>query len=343
MLATVSQTRSLRGSFYYARALNKREKDGQIVRSNGLPIHLPAATQLALMESQCNEKYKVKAINIVLSHSKEDKELLKAHPELQTKYLNDFLDELRNEGVDIDNTMWAMMRHVNTDCLHYHMMLLTTKKNGTRLNTNFLGAKAARAAYRASKKNNLHYAVGLEAREVGNIKHQAEKYSQGGITQSIGLSEKDLQRLDNAAFDKKLMKDNIRESRRAKSIREASERREKIRMAIEKAAKSSSTFKTLFNLLLKDNIKMARNDDNELVASVTVKDKDVSYKVERLGVDMSLINKISLREKEEADRQRELAEKKTQEERAEKEKSEHEKAENEKAKVKRTRTRGLGL
>ena len=80
MLATVSQTRSLVGTYYYDRALNKQEKGGHVIASNGIPQYSSAKTQLNYMLAYCSDKYKVKAINIVLSHSSQDKELLEKNP-----------------------------------------------------------------------------------------------------------------------------------------------------------------------------------------------------------------------------------------------------------------------
>lgn len=312
MLATVSQTRSLRASFYYARALNKKEKGGQIVRTNGIPTRLPASTQIALMESQCNDRYKVKAINIVLSHSKEDKELLEAHPELKTKYLNDFLDEVRKQGVEIDQTMWAMMEHINTDCLHYHMMALTTKKDGSRLNTNFIGSRIAVAAYLASKKNGLHYAPLIEERvKAYQVRQAAKESGQEKITQSFGLSDKQKGKLKTAATKKKDIKDSVR---RAKSIEEAKLRKDRIRKAINTAASKSSSFAAFFKMLLDDDIRVSKNDDDEFVAYVNVADskgeeKERSYTFRKqLNVDMDLIDGIAEREKAEQERKKKLEE-----------------------------------
>lgn len=95
MLATVSQTNSLRGSFYYDRALNQKIKGGHVVACNGIPKYAPAALQLAYLQAYCNQKYQVKAYNIVLSHSSEDKALLDAKPQMKSKYVNDFLANAR--------------------------------------------------------------------------------------------------------------------------------------------------------------------------------------------------------------------------------------------------------
>lgn len=230
MLATVSQTNSLRGSFYYDRALNQQDKGGHVVACNGIPQYAPAALQLAFLQAYCNQKYQVKAYNIVLSHSSVDKALLDARPQMKSKYVNDFLTECKKLGMDLDNVPWVIMEHTNTDCDHYHIIVLTSKFDGTRLDTAFIGKKAAKAAYFASKKNNLHYAIGLQKREESRQRHLAEKYGLE-VTQSVGLSDAQLAKL------KKVEKENVAADKRAKltrqerSIAEAHERRDKIKSA----------------------------------------------------------------------------------------------------------------
>jgi len=171
MLATVSQTYSLRNSFFYDRAIDQKEKGGRVVAANGIPQYSSAKTQLNYMLAYCSDKYEVKAINIVLSHSSKDKELLEKNPEKKDKYVTDFLQECQNRGIDLDNTPWIMMEHINTDCDHYHMIVLTTKFDGSRLDTGFIGKKAAKAAWAASKKNGLHFAEGLEKRERSRLNY----------------------------------------------------------------------------------------------------------------------------------------------------------------------------
>ncbi len=62
------------------------------------------------MLAYCSDKYKVKAINIVLSHSSQDKELLEKNPEKKDKYVMDFFKNVKTEAsiliilVDNDGT-----------------------------------------------------------------------------------------------------------------------------------------------------------------------------------------------------------------------------------------------
>lgn len=125
------------------------------------PQYSSAKTQLAYMKAYCSDKYEVKAINIVLSHSSKDKKLLEDNPDKKDKYVTDFLQECQARGIDLENTPWIITEHINTDCDHYHMILLTTKFDGTRLDTGFIGAKMSQSAWAASKKNGLHFAPAL--------------------------------------------------------------------------------------------------------------------------------------------------------------------------------------
>lgn len=298
MLATASQTRSLVGSFIYDRALNKQEKGGHVVASNGIPQYAPIKTQLAYMQAYCSDRYEVKAINIVLSHSSEDKKLLDAHLENKDKYVNDFLDGCKKNGIDLDNTPWIMMEHVNTDCDHYHMIILTTKFDGSRLDTGFIGKRAAKAAMTASKVNGLHFAAGLERREQARLKHIAKEAGvQNLSTTSIGLSDKDLAKLRKVSEENKDVKRRA-DARRAKSIEEANARRNWVRDMFEQMARSCSSIEELTTSLQERGIDFAQDEKQNYTASIINGDRRVTYKLARLGADLSLIDAVKQRQAE---------------------------------------------
>ena len=236
MLATVSQTRSLVGTYYYDRALNKQEKGGHVIASNGIPQYSSAKTQLAYMKAYCSDKYEVKAINIVLSHSSKDKKLLEDNPDKKDKYVTDFLQECQDRGIDLDNTPWIMMEHINTDCDHYHMIVLTTKFDGSRLDTGFIGKRAAKAAMAASKKNGLHFAEGLEKREQARLKYIQKELGEEkveSVKSGVPLSDKVLEKIKRVTAQNRATANRAKSDRRAKSIAEATERREGMKNAID--------------------------------------------------------------------------------------------------------------
>lgn len=295
MLATVSQTRSLKGSFYYDRALNNVEKNGHVVAANGIPKYFKAETQLGFLQAYCNQKYQVKAYNIVLSHSSEDKELLETNPNKKLKYVRDFLSELKKADIDIDNTPWILMEHTNTDCDHYHMIVLTTKFDGTRLADSFIGKKAAKAAYLASKKNDLHYAKGLEEREKARQKHLAGNFGEE-VTQSVGLTDAELAKLkqvgkENAAADRK-----EKLTRQQRSIAEATARRERMKAVIESVAQYALKYGDLeyfkSRLLSEEGWMYGEDEKGNYTVTFDNGKRDVSYKLARLGVDTRLIDAI---------------------------------------------------
>ena len=321
MLATASQTRSLIGSFIYDRALNKQEKGGHVVASNGIPQFAPIKIQLAYMQAYCSDRYEVKAINIVLSHSSEDKKLLDTHPENKDKYINDFLDKCKANGIDLDNTPWIMMEHVNTDCYHYHMIILTTKFDGSRLDTGFIGKRAAKAAMTASKENGLHFAAGLERREQARLKHiSREAGVQNLSTTSVGLSDKELAKLRKVSDENKGIKRRA-DARRAKSIEEANARSNWVKDMFEQMAKSSSSIEELTTSLREHGIDFSQDDKQNYTASIVNGDRRVSYKLARLGADISLIDAVKKRqaEYEQALKEKVLKEKEEQKKKQEEE------------------------
>ena len=317
MLATASQTRSLVGSFYYDRALNQKIKGGHVVATNGIPQYASAAVQLAYMQAYCSEKYEVKAINIVLSHSSKDKELLAAHPERKNRYVNDFLDECKKNGIDLTNAAWIMMEHVNTDCDHYHMILLTTKFDGSRLDTGFIGKRAAKAAMAASKKNGLHFAEGLEKREQARLRHIAKASGELNISSTpVGLSSKDLEKLGKVSEENKSIKRRA-DARRAKSVEEANKRRNWVKETFERLAREASSLDDLSTSMYGEGITFGQDEKENYNATIMVGERQVTYKLGRLDANLSLIDEVKKRE--EADKKAKEMEKKKQEEKRKRE------------------------
>lgn len=164
MFANVVPTRSLRSSLYYARALREPDKGGNVIMANGVGLHMSPTAQLAMMESYCNPKFKVKAFSIVISHSDEDNERLK-DPKFRERMIHEFVNSCKVHGVPLDDIPYLIPEHTNTDNDHYHMVMLVNKFDGTRINTQFLGKRMAKAAVDVSRKYGLHYPPGWDERD----------------------------------------------------------------------------------------------------------------------------------------------------------------------------------
>ena len=176
MFANVQPTRSLKSSLYYDRALRNPEKGGKVIMANGVGLDMSPTAQLAMLEAYVNEKFKVKAYSVVISHSKEDNDRLE-DPKFRDLLLHEFVNECKNRGIDLDNIPYVIPEHVNTDCDHYHMLMLINHFDGTRINTQYLGKRMALAAVEVSKKYGLHYPEGWDEREDRKKKHQASGLS----------------------------------------------------------------------------------------------------------------------------------------------------------------------
>ena len=228
MFANVQPTRSLKSSFYYDRALHSPEKGGKVIMANGVGLNMSPTAQLSMMEAYVNPKFKVKAYSVVISHSNEDNDRLK-DPNFRNRMLHEFVNSCKNRGIDLDNIPYIIPEHTNTDNDHYHMLMLVNHFDGTRINTQYLGKRMAKAAVDVSKKYGLHYPEGWDVREERRKKYQAAAEQQTEEKKStvtadvaavktspvsnVGLSEEE---------DKKL-KDRIR---RRNAILEAQKRKE---------------------------------------------------------------------------------------------------------------------
>ena len=234
MFANVLPTRSLKSSLYYDRALRNPEKGGKVIMANGVGLNMSPTAQLAMLEAYVNDKFKVKAYSVVISHSKEDNDRLE-DPKFQELLLHEFVNACKNRGIDLDNIPYIIPEHVNTDCLHYHMLMLINRFDSERINTQYLGKRMAKAAVDVSKKYGLHYPERWDDREEARKKHLA---AADGVTEAkserkrrtrtkpaapvttavtssnVGLSEE----------EEKKLKDRIR---RHNAVLEAKKRKEK--------------------------------------------------------------------------------------------------------------------
>lgn len=151
MVADVGRSTNISATLMY----NRNDlKGGEVILSSGIDPALPATVQAAALEAMHNPAFRIKAHTIVISHGNRDSKILT--PEQEVKCLKAFLKELEAEGVNVDAAPWVIARHGNTDNTHYHMAIMNTCYDRSRFPSEFLGAKATRAAARAS------LAIGLE-------------------------------------------------------------------------------------------------------------------------------------------------------------------------------------
>lgn len=311
MIAKVNQTSSIEDSFSYARAVGAEEKGGQLIRSNVLSEWMPIDTQKEVLKNLCSPKFKVPAITIILSHSVHDKELLKMNERLKKKYIGDFLDECRKQGIDIDNAPWAIMEHHNTDCLHYHMLLLTTRFDRSRLNTAFIGKKATKAAYLASKKNGLHYAAGAERREMARLRFLSDN-QKSDSSQSTSDTEKLMRKIkkntdtlqhtiaENQKYEEK--------KRRQRAAQERKERLAKIKAQIESDAIRCRTISELIKKAEGRGYQLVHDKKWYLLVPDKAGEKMLKYSLEKsLKVNMDRIHLLERNER--YDKAKEMAEK----------------------------------
>lgn len=151
MIADVGRSTNISATLMYNR---NDMKGGEVILSSGIDPALPATIQAAALEAMHNPKFRIKAHTIVISHGDRDSKILT--PAQERKCLQAFLKELEAEGINLDAAPWVIARHGNTDNTHYHMAIMNTCYDRSRFPSEFLGAKATRAAARAS------LAIGLE-------------------------------------------------------------------------------------------------------------------------------------------------------------------------------------
>lgn len=142
-------------------------KGGEVVFSHGIDPAMPVNLQARILEELHNTRYKVKAHTIVISHGDHDSKRLTKKDE--ERYLRAFLKGLESRGFDLDGCRWVIARHGNTNNIHYHMAIMTTKIDGSRFKDYYLGKNAARVAAEVSAHFELEKAEWAAKKE---SKHQ---------------------------------------------------------------------------------------------------------------------------------------------------------------------------
>lgn len=153
MIATVGTSKSIASTLKY----NENSlKGGEVVFSHGIDPAMPVELQARMLEAMHNNRFKIKAHTIVISHG--DRDSRELTPAQEKKLLLEFLNELEKRGTDLNSAPWVIARHGNTDNIHYHMAIMNTTMDGKRFQDKFLGKNATRAAAAVSMKYGLENA-----------------------------------------------------------------------------------------------------------------------------------------------------------------------------------------
>lgn len=165
---------------------SNKKKGGEIMYSHGIDPNMSCEMQARVLEALHNQRYRVKAHTIVISHGDKDSKTLT--PEQEKKYLLEFLNELEKRGTDLNSTAWIVTRHGNTDNIHYHLAIMNTRLDGGRFNDKFLGKNATRAAAAVSMRWGLELAsraATAEAQEAENRPHEKPQEPLTSTTKEI--------------------------------------------------------------------------------------------------------------------------------------------------------------
>ena len=283
MLANVGKTYSISQSFAYARAIDAPEKGGRVVRSNCLIPGMSFEMQMDRLQNLCSSKFAIKAYTIVVSHSVEDREkienLQNNEPEQLEVFLDDFLNELSKKNIDLAHTPFVICEHRNTDCLHYHILLLSTKFDGSRIDAGYLGKKSSIAAALTSEKFGLHGPKKLLQRDIA-----FKKYEQNTQNNQSSLQPKKRKRRSND----QIKFDAERKKKRKLAIEEAKKRKEKIRRVLLDAI-STKTKTDFLRILTKNDLKLAKIQNTWVLQMIG---ENRFYRMKNLGFAPDEIKKI---------------------------------------------------
>lgn len=284
MNARVGRSSDIAHSLNYAQ---NREKDGGILLANFTDMSATPKEQARDWMATANN-YKTQCYTIVISFTPDETVMLRSMPDngrdkVRT-IIRDFLDELADRGNDVEECPYIVARHDNTDNEHYHIVILTTDINGKRLRDKYIKKNANRAAACIAMK------YGLEAPPKA-VDHEKAHQEAEGKRRKEKTQRQHKPSATQAEIDKKM--------RRKRAVEEAAKRKAILKYIIEKIAKESGSVDAFISGLAAEGISLTRNEKKGVCAIMTDSDGKVrKYSLAKdLGVDMTLIPNLSVREK----------------------------------------------
>jgi len=165
MIAKVKMNVSIGATIGYC-CKQEQQEVAEIVLSNGTTEELNAKLLTRQFEMQAMQKpdLKNKIMHIILSHSPEDSAKIE---EKEEDILNDYLQRLaqgkgKNEGLDLMNTQFVVIKHKDKKHTHYHILANMVDNKGERLKDSNIGYKAKSASIDITKKHDLTKAISPE-------------------------------------------------------------------------------------------------------------------------------------------------------------------------------------
>lgn len=153
MIAKVKYNASIAKALSYGEDL---KKGGEVIAHNLVSLDKPPNEKAAEWEDLSNN-YRHKVVDIIVAFSRKDtKKLRDAIPDMEERkqyekeILLDFIKAMEQKGNNITDCPFIAYRHGNTQSEHLHLYVLITTAEGKRMNTDFIGKNATRAAAKVS-------------------------------------------------------------------------------------------------------------------------------------------------------------------------------------------------
>ena len=284
MNARVGKSPDISHSLTYAQ---NHDKDGGILIANFTDTTASPEEQARDWMATANN-YRTKCYTIIISFTPNETAMLRSMPDngrdkIRT-IIRDFLDELSERGNDVSECPYIVARHDNTDNEHYHIVIRTTDMDGKRFSDKFIYKNANRAAACIAMKYGLE--APLKAAEREKAHQEAE-----GRRRKEKIKRQHNPSTIQSGIDEKM--------RRKRAVEDANKRKAILKYVIEKAAKETNSAEAFISILTNEGITLTRDEKIGLCAVMTDSGgKERKYSLAKdLGVDMTLLPNLSVREK----------------------------------------------
>lgn len=291
MIATVQTSKDIAHSLTYGQ---NPAKGGSIILSNLTDEGCSPKQQANDWEALC-KSFKVKCYNIVISFSDSDTKVIRRmepheRANKERQIVKAFMDELNARGNDVYDCPFVIAHHGNTDNEHFHISILSTTIDGTRINDSFIKKNACRSAAAVSIKFGLDGAVKAIENERNHQKAKQRRKSLGDSMTSENMSRK-------KRTYTRVNKDSENLKYRAARIKLAEKRKAMCKFNIETIAKTADS-SNFVQKLKAEGLVLHYDPKGGLYVEMhdNAENKDYTYFLEgQLGIDTNILPQIDVK------------------------------------------------
>ena len=154
MISKINTSTSIAKTLGYC--MNKPDRF-EVIKAHGVWGDKHAMIKQMELQTLLNPRVKKTVLHILLSHHPDDTQKIRGR---EIEILNSWFSEMRRQkNFDLKMTQYVVVKHIDRNHLHYHVLANMVSNSGRRLNIDYLGLKGKEVSKEVTKKFGLTPAV----------------------------------------------------------------------------------------------------------------------------------------------------------------------------------------